>query len=116
MRQLENSTQDATNENLGIKVQTRYTFSGGFTYELVSNPYRATTSSGASGESTMGWSRTKSDKVGRVVELQMFGGTALPAPWNNNAITTGTVSTSYEANFATTTEETGLAPFALSPH
>ena len=58
----------------------------------------------------MGWSRTKSDKVGRVVELQMFGGTALPAPWNNNAITTGTVSTSYEANFATTTEETGLAP------
>jgi hypothetical protein len=61
-RQLEDSTtESATDETTGIKVQTRYLFSGVNSYALTSNPYRAATSSAATGENTMGWTRTKSD-------------------------------------------------------
>jgi len=40
------STQSATDETIGVKVQTRYVFSGSNSCELVSNPYRATTAGG----------------------------------------------------------------------
>src|SRR5205085_11667491 len=64
-RQLEDvATQSATDESAGIKVQTRYLYNGLNSYVLSSNPYRAAYSSSADGESTMGWTRTKSDNGG----------------------------------------------------
>lgn len=107
VRQLEDASQDATDETVGIKVQTRFFVTAGNTYELVSNPYRAATSAAAGGESTMGWARTKKDLGGQVVELQTFGGTSLPGPWGSNTTGTGTLATQYDANFTTITEQTG---------
>src|SRR5262249_25517579 len=83
------STQSATNETDGIKVQTRYMYTNssgtGYTYKLTSNPYRASTSSGASGESTMGWNRSKAWNTGIQSEAETFSGSALPAPWGSNS-------------------------------
>ena len=55
-RQLEGAinSNDAYHEAIGIKVQTRYLFSGSNSYTLSSNPYRASTSGGARNETTMG--------------------------------------------------------------
>ena len=106
-RQLEDSaTQSAEDEAAGIKVQTRYLFSGGFNYVLVSQPYRAATPGGA-GEQTRGWKRTKQDRGGRVVEVQTFQGAALPAPWGANSSGSGAVVTSYDAEFTTVTDQAG---------
>src|SRR5678816_90755 len=81
VRQLEDAaTQSATDETTGIKVQTRYKYSGNFSYVLTSNPYRAVTSANAGSETTMGWSRSKSDSGGRVIEVQTFAGASAPAP------------------------------------
>jgi len=44
-------------------------------FEVVSNPYRATT------DDTMGWTRTKRDTMGRMIEVNSFLGSALPSPW-----------------------------------
>ncbi len=106
-RQLEDaSTQSATDETTGIKVQTRYLFSGSNSYVLTSNPYRAGTS-GAATEGTTGWTRTKTDNVGRVVEVQTFGGASLPAPWGANTAGTGTVTSTYDANLVTVADQIG---------
>jgi RHS repeat-associated protein len=106
-RQLEDSTtQSATDETIGIKAQTRYLFSGSNSYTLSSNPYRAAYSFQES-DVTMGWTRSKSDNTGRMVEVQTFGGSGLPAPWASNAYSTGTVSTAYDANFTTVTDQAG---------
>jgi len=105
-RQLEDvSTQSPTDETTGIKVQTRYLVSGSNSYRLVSNPFRAATSSGASSESAMGWTRSKFDNGGRVLEVQTFAGSDLPSPWGLNSTGTGTVTTSYDANFTTVTDQ-----------
>lgn len=105
-RQLEDATgQSATDETTGIKVQTRYKYSGSFSFGLTSNPYRAATSTAATNEATMGWSRTKRDQIGRVVEEQTFAGADLPAPWGGNANTTGTTTTSYDANSTTISDQ-----------
>jgi RHS repeat-associated protein len=107
-RTLEDSTtQSPSNEEHGLKVQTRYTYSGTNSYQLVSNPYRAATSSAASGEYTMGWSRTKLDQGGRVIESQTFGGATLPAPWGANTTSTGTVTTAYDADRVLVTDQAG---------
>lgn len=107
-RQLEDSAnQSATDETTGIKVQTRYLYSGLNSYVLTSNPYRANTSGEAGGESTMGWTRSKNDNGGRMVEVQTFGGAGLPAPWGGNGTSTGTVTSSYNANEVTVTDQAG---------
>jgi len=108
-RQLEDSTNpnDAYDETIGIKVQTRYLFSGSNSYTLSSNPYRAATSQNASSETTMGWTRSMSDNSGRMVEVQTFGGSSLPGPWGSSTTSTGTVTTAYDANFTTVTDQAG---------
>jgi RHS repeat-associated protein len=124
-RQLEEfSVVALTDETAGIKVQTRYAISNPCqplndqaclaansstlgTYLTVSNPYRATTSAGASSEPTMGWTRTLNDKAGHAVELQTFSGAVLPGPWAGNTSSTGTVSTVYNGMFTTVTDQTG---------
>jgi RHS repeat-associated protein len=106
-RRLEDaSTQDAADEAHGVKVQTRYRYSGAHSYVLTSQPYRASTSGGA-GEPTRGWSCTKSDRAGRVVEVQTFMGSGLPAPWGSNSASTGTVVTANDAEFTTVTDQAG---------
>jgi RHS repeat-associated protein len=109
-RTLEDSAaQDPYNEEHGIKVQTRY-FAGDTnnpnSYELVSSPFRATTSSGAGSEAEMAWKRTKFERGGRVLELETFAGPTLPAPWGGNATSTGKVATSYDAEFTTVADQT----------
>ncbi len=110
-RQLEDaSIQNETDESVGIKVQTRYLYSGSNSYILASNPYRASSSSGASSEPSMGWTLSTSDNGGRTISVQTFGGAILPQPWlisGYNNTPTGTVSTSYDANFTTVTDQAG---------
>jgi hypothetical protein len=68
-RQLEDSvTQNPENELAGIKVQTRYRFSGSNSYQVSSHPYREAYSWQATG--TMDWTRSKSDNGGRLIEVQ----------------------------------------------
>jgi len=74
----------------------------GYTWKLESNPFCA------SNDPTMGWTRTKLDPLGRVVEVAHFTGSGLPAPWGSNAAGSGAVETSYNANQYTVTDETGL--------
>jgi RHS repeat-associated protein len=108
------ATQSATNETDGIKVQTRYSCdnpaspadSNG-TYALNSNPYRAATSSAASGEQAMGWSLGYSDKTGRHSEAATFSGAALPAPWGSSTAGTGTVKTDTSAERTLVTDQSG---------
>jgi RHS repeat-associated protein len=106
------STEAAEDENAGVKVQTRYRYdnSAHLTYQLSSNPYRAAYSSGAGGESTMGWTLSTSDRGGRVVRVETFGGAGLPAPFaagNPNVGSTGAVVTDYDAEKTTVTDQTG---------
>jgi RHS repeat-associated protein len=108
VRQLEDAaTQSATDETTGIKVQTRYQYSGNFSYVLTSNAYRAATSATAGSEATMGWSRAKSDNGGHVIEVQTFAGATAPAPWGANTSGTGVVSTAYDGDFTTVTDQAG---------
>jgi RHS repeat-associated protein len=122
-RQLEDTaTQSAYDETTGIKVQTRYVISNPCqpastsaclaanssvlgSYQLVSNPYRATTSSGAGSETTMGWTRSRNDKGGRTLAVETFSGASLPAPWGANSSSMGTVTTAYDANATTVTDQ-----------
>jgi len=104
-RELEDAAQSATDEATGIKVQTRYRYSGANSYVLVSNAYRAATSNAAGSETTMGWTRSKFDIAGKAIEVQTFSGATLPAPWDSNTISTGTVTTAYDANFTTVTDQ-----------
>ncbi len=124
-RQLEDAaTQSAYDETTGIKVQTRYLVSNPCqpastptclaanssvlgSYQLVSNPYRANTSSAAGSETTMGWIRSRNDKGGRTIAVETFSGASLPAPWGANSSSTGTVGTAYDANATTVTDQAG---------
>ena len=62
---------------------------GGFSYELVSNPYCTTS------EATMGWTRTKRDQDGRVTEVATYPGATAPAPWDSNSSPTGVSTNDY---------------------
>jgi YD repeat-containing protein len=122
-RQLEEfSTGGLTDETIGIKVQTRYAVNNPCqpandyqclidnssvlaSYVLTSNPYRAATSTAAGSEPTMGWTRSKTDKTGRPVELRAFAGSTLPAPWGTNGSHTGAVTTVYDGVFTTVTDQ-----------
>ncbi len=107
-RTLEDPSQDADDERVGIKVQTRYMYSGQNSYTLVSNPYRASYSYEAGGEETMGWTLKTADRIGRTVRSETFGGKNLPAPFavsNPNALPTGSVATAYSVNTITVTDQ-----------
>ncbi len=106
-RQLEDSaTQDATDETQGIKVQTRYKYSGANNYQVSSHPYREAFSWQAPA-AAMDWNRAKADNGGRLIEVQKFGGNSLPEPWSNNTSGTGQVITTYDANLTTVTDQAG---------
>jgi RHS repeat-associated protein len=109
-RQLEDAAPgDELIETIGIKVQSRYAYSGSNSYLLVSNPYRAAYSTQAGSEPTMGWTRTKIDNAGRAVEVETFSAGSVPAPWGNpgNTNSTGTVSTTYDSTYTTVMDQAG---------
>jgi YD repeat-containing protein len=92
---LENAPEPAglaTNETLGIRTQYKYAYIGNNGYHLVSNPYRT------SSDSTMGWTQTKLDNLGRAIQVQTYDGSALPSPWpsGSNSNNTGAVTSSYD--------------------
>jgi hypothetical protein len=55
----------------------------------------------------MGRTVTTTDQDGRAISAQPFDGSGLPAPWGSNASNWGAVSTSYNANARTVTDEAG---------
>lgn len=85
----------------GIKVATKYANASGYTYQLVSNPYRTTS------DDTMGWTRTKTWTDGTQSETETFSGSSLPAPWGANTTTTGKVTTLVDANVTTVEDQAG---------
>jgi YD repeat-containing protein len=53
----------------------------------------------------MAWKRTKFDKGGKVLELETFVGGTLPAPFGSNSISSGKITTEYDAEFSTVTDQ-----------
>lgn len=110
-KSLEDATsQSATNETDGIKVQNRYLTSSGYTYQLTSNPYRATTPALAASDPAMGWTRTKTSSNGRHSETETFSGADLPAPFaasNANTASTGVVMTDIDSDRIMVTDQAG---------
>jgi RHS repeat-associated protein len=89
-------------ETAGTLTQHLYSFDTTGNCEAVSNPYRSTA------DSTMGWTRTCRDTLGRVNEVRHFGGGAqIPAPWGNNPppTTSGAITTTYSGATTTVTDE-----------
>ncbi len=106
--QIENvATEDPYNEADGIKVQTRYQTGNPYSYQLSSNPYRAATSTAATTEESMGWTRSKSVNTGKHSEVETFTGATLPAPWGSNTTSTGKVQTDVDAERTLVTDQTG---------
>jgi YD repeat-containing protein len=105
-RQLEPATgtiptqSDWDNDSEGIKVQTQYRWGTGARYQVVSNPYR-----NSSTDATMGWLLTTFDSDGRPIGSTHYSGSAQPSPWGSNSSTTGSTSTSYAAQVTTVTDE-----------
>lgn len=57
--------------------------------------------------STDSWTRVTKDNVGRVIEVATFGGATQPAWTGTTGVFTGAVTTAYEANFTTVTDQAG---------
>jgi RHS repeat-associated protein len=72
-------------------------------YTITSTPF---TYPASDTESTMGWTREKLDKAGRVIEVKHYRGAEKPAPFGNNTQVTGTRSV---ANSGYTTQVTDEA-------
>lgn len=104
------STQSATNETDGIKVQTRYKTSGSYTYQLVSNPYRIDYLYNATptNEPEMGWTLSKTINTGRHSETETFSGAGLPTAFGgSNSNSTGKVQTDIDAERTLVTDQAG---------
>jgi YD repeat-containing protein len=110
-QQLEDAaTQSSTNETDGIKVQTRYKTTSGYSYQLSSNPYRASTSANASSENTMGWTRSKAASDGKHSETETFSGATLPQLFvtsGYNTSSTGVVKSDKDADRVLVTDQAG---------
>jgi YD repeat-containing protein len=76
----------------GILTDNRYLYGSGARYKLNSNPYRST------GESTMGWTLTTMDTLGRVTAITSYDGATPPSPWGSNGTVDGNTTTAYSAN------------------
>ena len=110
------STQSATNETDGIKVQTRYGINDPTpsvttdpenslgSYSLVSNPYRAGSLAAASAETTMGWTLSYSSKTGRHSDATTYSGSTVPTV-GSTTNSTGVVQTDIDANATTVTDQ-----------
>ena len=94
---LTEQTEDGTNYT--ISVRNDYLDMGRVT--LTSSAMRSTPSS------TDSWTRVTKDTAGRVTEVATFGG-ATPAAWSGTSgVFTGAVTTAYDAQFTTVTDQAG---------
>src|SRR5262249_32331639 len=88
--------------NYTVSAQTVYTYvlnTGAIT--LTTNPKRSATAT------TDGWTRTTRDLLGRVTEVATFAGAAQPPNTGTNSNWTGSVTSSYNANQTTVTDQIG---------
>ena len=90
------SDSDSDSDVIKVKTHYQYVNSGsasGF-YTTTSNPYKAT--------ATTGWSRTRQDRLGRVVEVAAFGGATRPSA--RATPSWGKTTTAYDAEYTTVTD------------
>ena len=86
---------------------TNYTISS---QNLYLDMGRVTLTSGAmrsAAASTDSWTRVTNDTAGRVTEVATFGGASQPAWSGTSGVYTGSVTTAYDANFTTVTDQAG---------
>ena len=94
---LTEQTEDGTNYT--ISVHNAYLNMGSVT--LTSSAMRSTAAN------TDSWTRITKDTGGRVTEVATFGGATQPAWSGTSGVFTGTVTTSYDAQFTTVTDQVG---------
>ena len=90
-----NGTQCVDTAPAGILTDNRYLYGSGASYKLDSNPYRSTS------ESTMGWTLTSMDTLGRVTSVTSYDGATPPSPWGTNSTADGSTTTAYSATSTT---------------
>ena len=95
-------TEDGTNYT--ISAQKVYEQMGRITY--ASNPARNT------GAASDGWTRSTVDTLGRTIEAAKFSGTAQPPSSGTNANWTGSVTTVYDGNKTTVTDQAGKVRYS----
>jgi len=94
---LTEQTEDGTNYTISAK--NAYLDMGRAT--LTSSPMRAAAAS------TDSWTRVTKDSGGRVSEVATFGGATQPAWTGTAGVFTGAVTSTYDANFTTVTDQAG---------
>ena len=94
---LAEQTEDGTNYT--ISVRNAYLDMGRVT--LTSSAMRSSASS------TDSWTRVTNDKGGRAIEVATFGGATQPEWTGTGGVYTGSITTAYEANFTTVTDQAG---------
>ena len=94
---LTEQTEDGVNYT--ISVRQAYLDMGRVT--LTSSSLRSAASS------TDSWTRVTQDDAGRLIEVATFGGAAQPAWSGTGGVFTGSVTTAYNANFTTLTDQAG---------
>ena len=94
---LSEQTEDGTNYTISVK--NAYLDMGRVT--LTSSAMRSAASS------TDSWTRITKDNAGRAIELVTFGGATQPAWTGTGGVHTGSVTTVYDANFTTVTDQAG---------
>ena len=94
---LTESTEDGTNYTISVK--NRYLNMGQVT--LTSSPMRSTAAS------TDSWTRVTKDIAGRVTQVATFGGAVQPAWTGTAGAFTGALTSAYDANFTTVTDQAG---------
>lgn len=91
----------------GVKTQYRYRHDATGLRRLTSRPYRAISLVAAASEPTMGWQRECFDRGGRIVSSETFAGATPPGACGTGASSLGMVTTSYNAEYTTVTDEAG---------
>src|SRR6185503_10158614 len=94
---LTEQTEDGTNYT--ISVRNAYLDMGRVT--LTSSAMRSTASS------TDSWTRVTNDKGGRAIEVTTFDGATQPEWTGTGGVYAGSITTAYEANFTTVTDQAG---------
>jgi len=94
---LTEQTEDGTNYTISLK--SAYLDQGRVT--LTSTGMRSTAAS------TDSWTRITNDAAGRVIEAATFAGATQPAWTGTPGVFTGAVTTAYDANFTTVTDQAG---------
>ena len=94
---LTEQTEDGTNYT--ISVRNDYLEMGRVT--LTSSALRSTPAT------TDSWTRVTKDTAGRVTEIATFGGATKPAWTGTSGVFTGAVTTGYDAQFTTVTDQAG---------